>query len=119
MGAVNGASDAGVIRFTGYTVKDPFSGLDVPEYATVHVGPMRLAAGNGPAASARKVQVPGGELSLAALRADFPTDTVTFADGDVIEVYAGESAGTRWLVVEADRADQQTAYRVPVVAHPE
>lgn len=117
MGSANGASDAAVMRLTGNTVPDPFSGLDVPEFATVHVGPMRLAAGNGPSASARKVQVPGGELSLAALRADFPATTATFEDGDVIEVYAGESTGTRWVVVEAARADQQTAYRVPVVAY--
>ena len=117
MGATNGASDAAVMRLTGHTVPDPFSGLDVPEFATVHVGPMRLASGNGPSASSRSVQVPGGELSLAALRADFPAATATFEDGDVIEIYAGESTGTRWVVVEAARADQQTAYRVPVVAY--
>lgn len=117
MGAVNGGSDAVVKRFTGGEVVDPFSGLYGPAFVVVHSGPMRLAAGNGPAASSRSVSVPGGEVSLAALRADFPVSTPRFADGDVIEVVGGDNAGTSWLVVEADASDQVTAYRVPVVAY--
>jgi hypothetical protein len=52
--------------------------------------------------------------------AHLPHSTV-LRDGDLIEITAGELAGSVWHVVEADAADQQTARRVPVIAaeHPE
>lgn len=117
MGAENGGSDGRVKRLTGHTVKDPFTQLDVPEYAIIHAGPLRLASNSNGVGPSRVATVPGGEVALAARRADWPVAAPTFRDGDVIEINAGESAGTEWLIVEADRSDQQTAYRVPVIAH--
>lgn len=117
MGASNGGSDAIVKRLTGNHAPDPFTGLDVPEFAAFHTGPMRLAANSGGAGPSRTKTTPGGDVTLAVRRADFPAATPALQDGDVIEITAGESVGTSWLVVEADRADQQTAYRVPVIAY--
>lgn len=119
MGAANGGSDGFVERLTGHTRPDPFTQLDVPEYAQVHTGPMLLGSGNRGAGSTRTMNTPGGEVTLATRVAHFPAATAPFKDGDIIRVTAGESAGTSWVVVEADRADQETAYRVPVVAHTE
>lgn len=117
MGAANSGSDADVVRYTGTTKPDPFTGEDVPEYEPVHSGPMRLASASRGAGASRTVSTPGGEVTLATRVAHFPVATPPFKDGDIIRVTDGESAGTRWVVVEADRADQQTAYRVPVVAY--
>lgn len=117
MGAANGASDAVVRRRVPGGVIDPVAGVRVPGYEIVHDGPMRLTAASSSAGPSRTVTVPGGEVTVAARRADWPASTPRFQDGDVIEITAGESTGTQWLVVEADSADQKTAYRVPVVAH--
>ena len=114
MGSTNNGSDATVYRLTGRTIPGP-DGFDEPERVVVHSGPMRLCSGRG-AGPTRSKSVPGGEVSLAAREAHFPDATPTFRDGDLIRIDAGRSAGTWWLVVEADRADQQTAYRVPVMA---
>ena len=115
MGSTNHGSDATVYRLTGRTIPGP-DGLDEPERIVVHAGPMRLRSGRGGAGSSRSKSVPGGEVSLATREAHFPDATPTFRDGDLIHIDAGRSAGTWWLVIEADRADQQTAYRVPVMA---
>lgn len=109
MGSTNGGSDCRVWRLTD---------LDADNRSQVHEGPMRLAPGGSGAAPSRTVSTPGGEVALAARRADFPEATPDLLDGDLIEITAGRSAGSWWHVVEADRADQQTAYRVPVVAAP-
>lgn len=116
MGAVNLGSDAVVFRLFGLAPPDE-NGHEAPEYGVVHEGPMRLGGSDRGSSPTRTVAVPGGELALAARIAHFPAGTPPFEDGDLIDVTAGENAGTTWRVVEADRADQQTAYRVPVVAH--
>lgn len=115
MGSTDHGSDATVYRLTGRTIPGP-DGLDEPERVIVHAGPMRLRSGRGGAGPTRTKSVPGGEVSLATREAHFPAATPTFRDGDLIHIDAGRSAGAWWLVIEADRADQQTAYRVPVVA---
>ena len=115
MGSTNGGSDATVYRLTGRTIPGP-DGFDEPERIVVHSGPMRLRSGRGGAGPSRTKSVPGGEVSLATREAHFPDATATFRDGDLIHIDAGRSAGTWWLAIEADRADQQTAYRVPVMA---
>jgi len=116
MGAANGGSDARVKRFLGFGDPD-VTGHEAEAWATVHDGPMRLSGVRGGASPSRTETPPGGELQVAQRVANWPADTDTFQDGDVIEIYAGESAGTTWRVIEAARADQQTAYRVPVTAH--
>lgn len=114
MGSTNGGSDATVYRLTGRTIPGP-DGFDEPERVVIHSGPMRLRSGRGTGPTRTK-SVPGGDVSLATREAHFPAATPTFRDGDLIHIDAGRSAGTWWLVIEADRADQQTAYRVPVMA---
>ena len=114
MGSINGGSDATVYRLTGRTIPGP-DGFDEPERIVIHSGPMRLASNRG-VGPTRTKSVPGGEVSFATREAHWPDETPTFRDGDLIHIDAGRSAGTWWLVIEADRADQQTAYRVPVMA---
>ena len=116
MGATNAASDAAVLRFIGLAPPDS-EGYEAEEWATVHTGPMRLAGAERGASTSRTITTPGGEVQLAVRIAHFPIGTPPFEDSDLIEITAGQNAGTLWRVVEGDRADQQTAYRVPVVAH--
>ena len=116
MGAANLGSDAVVLRFLGFADPDEH-GHEEEEWLLIHSGPMRLAGVRGGASPSRNETPPGGELQVAQRIAHFPASTPTFDDGDLIEITAGESAGTTWRVIEAARADQQTAYRVPVTAH--
>lgn len=106
-------STATVSRATGRIEQDPTTGLEVPILAVVHTGRMRLATVRS---SSRAQSTPGGDVQLAVREAHFPASTAPFNDGDLIEITNGEAAGTFWHVVDSDRADQQTAYRVPVVA---
>ncbi|WP_394289503.1 DUF6093 family protein [Microbacterium sp.] len=117
MGAVNGGSSAVVKRFAGFEPPDE-KGHEAESWVVIHSGPMRLAGVRGGASPSRTETPPGGEVQVAQRIAHFPAGTETFEDGDVIEIVAGESAGSAWRVIEAARADQQTAYRVPVTAHP-
>lgn len=116
MGSSNGASDATVRRKTGRKVQSEATGLEVPEWATVHTGPMRLAGASRGASSERTYKVPGGEQRQAQREAHFPAAVDVIRDWDLIEITAGENKGTVWMVLEADFADQQTARRLPVVA---
>ena len=116
MGALNGGSDGIVRRFVGYAPPDP-KGYEAEEYETVHSGPLLLTGVSRGASPSKTSTAPGGEKEIASRVAKWPAATVAFEDGDLIEIAAGESAGTTWRVIESDRADRQTAYRVPVVAH--
>lgn len=108
-------SRATVRRPTSKTVQDETSGLEVPAWAVVLTGsPFRLRGTRG-GTSSRTLTVGGVEVTLAVREGHFPVGT-DLRDGDLIEVTAGENAGTVWRVVEGDSADQQTAYRVPIVA---
>lgn len=114
MGSTNGASDAVVMRPTGATTADP-DGFEVPEWATVYTGPFRLGGANAGSSGYRAVTVGAQELQLAVRVGHFPAGTPDLADGDLIEVTAGENAGLVLRIVEASAADQQTALRLPVV----
>lgn len=114
MGALNGASDGIVRRKTGRKVQDESTGLEVPEWADIHSGPFRLAGAERGSSGSRATRLPGGEIEIATRRADWPHDVDMLRDGDLIEVTAGENAGTVWKILEADFADQQTARRLPV-----
>lgn len=108
-------SRAVVMRKTGRTTQSETNGREVPEWAAVHVDvPFRLVGGTT-AGETRTVTVGGVELQLAVRRGDFPASLTDFADGDLIEITAGENTWSVWRIVEADWADQQTARRVPVV----
>lgn len=107
-------SRAAVMRKTWVTGPD---GYEVAEWAAVYVDvPFRLK-GKG----SRLVQVGGVEFSQADAEGHLPWPSDLLADDDLVEVTAGEWAGTVWRVVEAVKGDQRTARRFPVVevARPE
>lgn len=119
MGSTNGGSDAAVLRRTGRQIQNETTGLEEPEWATVHTGPMRLARAVSTLSSgSRRQEIPGGDMQLAARQAHFPAAVTVLLDDDFIDITDGENAGTVWRIVEADFADQQTARRLPVVAEP-
>lgn len=84
----------------------------------VHEGKLRLAGSERGVSSYRTASIAGVEVQVANRAAHFPiaARSAGFQDGDLIEVTAGENAGTVWRVVEADSADQKTALRLPVIA---
>lgn len=106
-------STATVRRMTGRTVQDESTGLEVPVWADVYTGPVRFVGG-----STRTVTIGGVEFQEATGRVDFPHDTTDLADGDLVDITAGEWAGTVLRIVEAVKGDQRTARRVPVVEVP-
>jgi hypothetical protein len=100
-----------VRRKTGQMVQNETTGEEVPEWEAVHTDlPFRLIHGRS-----RTVTIGGVEFEEATARGDMPSDTTDLADGDLIEVTAGEWADTVWRIVEAVKGDQMTARRVPVV----
>ena len=109
-------STATVRRKTGLMTQDESTGLEVPEWAAVYAGTMRFVGG-----STRTVTIGGVEFQEATGRADFPHDTTDLADGDLVDITAGEWSGPVLRIVEAVKGDQRTARRVPVVevARPE
>ena len=105
------------IRRLGAPVPDP----DDPEAQvdgwTVVVTdcPGRLAGSPRGGAGSRNVTVGGAEVTLAVREWHMPTWAPAPADGDLIEVTAGENAGVVLRVVEASGQDQATARRLPVI----
>lgn len=98
-----------VMRKTGdNTVVD---GFEVPEWEAVHVDePLRFVGG-----SSRRIEIGGIAFDEATGRADFRHNLTDLEDGDLIDLTAGEWAGSVLRVVEAIKGDQRTARRVPVV----
>ncbi len=98
------------------------SGDDVWSYTTPHVGtPFRLAGSTSGDGGSRSVTIGGVTYEKATAVGHLPADTTNLRDGDLIEVTAGEWAGSVFRIVEAVKKDQATARRVPVeeVARPE
>ena len=86
-------------------------GYDVDQWEYVHTDiPFRLVGGD-----TRRVSIGGVDFQEATGRGDFPWDTFDLADGDLIEITAGEWEGSVYRIVEAVKGDQRTARRVPVV----
>ena len=88
-------------------------GYEVPEWATAQTDvPFRLQGG-----STKTVTVGGVDFQEATAVGHLPAGT-QLADGDLLDITAGEWAGSVFRVVEAVKGDQQTARRVPVVEAP-
>lgn len=107
------ASTATIRRRTGTwtTVADrKVPGWQVVESAV----PMRLGGADRGASGSRTVATPGGDVETAVRVASFPHGK-RYADGDFIDITAGENAGLVLRIVDATSKDQATAYRVPVV----
>ena len=73
-----------------------------------------MSGANTGSSGTRTETTSAGEMQIALRIGHLPYDTENLADGDLIEVTAGEVAGTVWRIVEAEFADQQTARRIPV-----
>lgn len=103
-------SRVNVRRTTGRMVQSETTGRQVPQWRIVHADlPFRLKGGRS-----RTVTIGGVEFEEATAEGSLPADTLDLKDGDLLEVVAGEWAGTVWRVVEAVKGDQRTARRVPV-----
>lgn len=102
-----------VWRTTGRTEQDESTGLESPVWEIVYTGPMRLG-GSRNAATTRTESIGGVEVQRALRVAHFPASADTLADGDLVDITAGENAGTVLRIVEADWQDQATARRYPV-----
>lgn len=90
-------------------------GLEVPGYvAELSDLPGRLAANRG-AGQTRTITIGQTEVQVAVREWHCPAATVGLRNGDVLEVTAGDSAGTFLRVVETTSADQATALRLPVI----
>lgn len=88
--------------------------LEVDVWAAVHIDlPFRLDT--GASGGSRTVTIGGVEYQQATAVGHMPAGTVDLADDDLLEITAGEWAGTVVRIVEAVKGDQKTARRVPVV----
>ena len=102
-----------IYRKTDDTTTDE-NGWEIPVWEVVAYDvPFRLVGGD-----TRKVTVGGVDFQEATARGDFPWDTFDLADGDYLDITAGEWAGSVFRVVEAVKGDQRTARRVPVAEVP-
>lgn len=109
-------STATVRRPTGRTTQDEATGREVPVWAVVHTDvPFQYAGSSNGDGGTRRVEVGGVEFQQATGVGKFAHDLTDLADGDHVEITAGEWAGTVLSVVEAVKKDQATARRVPVV----
>jgi hypothetical protein len=106
-------SRATISRKTGRMVKDD-NGYEVPEWIVVATDvPMRLS-GMAANSSPYKTETPaGGIVNYAARVLHLPVSQSDLANDDLVEITAGENAGTIWRVIEATWQDQATARRVP------
>lgn len=112
-------STGAVRRKTGRMVQDETTGLEVPQWLTVHEDvPCRVAGLTRGASTSRTTEMGGVEITEAMRTLHLRYDIADLADGDLVEITAGELAGTAWEIQESDPAEQQTARRVAVVAVP-
>ena len=110
----NGGSDA-VVKRNDLANPVVVDGLKVPKWVVTHrllIG--RLAGARG-AAATRTVTVGQSEVQVAVRAWHCPATTTDLRDGDVLEIVAGENAGTFLQIVEATWQDQATARRLPVI----
>lgn len=99
------------VRRKGGTTTDPANGREAPAWTTVHADlPVRLAT----AGFTRTVNIGSVAYEMAAGVAHLPVSTTDIKADDHIEITSGEWAGEVYRVVDAVKADQKTALRVPV-----
>lgn len=109
-------STATVRRITDRTTQNEETGEEVPEWDVVYTGPFRLGGANRGSSGSRTEDIGGVEIEVATRVGHFPYTTDELADGDLIDVTAGENAGVVLRIIEAGWQDQATARRVPVVS---
>jgi hypothetical protein len=113
MGASNGASGVTIRRVTGTTTDA--DGYVVPVWSAIYAGPARLGGADRGGSGSTTRKVGDVETTVATRTAHLPADTTGIADGDLIEITAGENVGATFRIVEATWQDGATARRVPVV----
>lgn len=105
-----------VRRKTGKSAQDETSGKEAPVWDDVHTNiPFRLGGSNSGSAGSRTLHIGDGDIEVAVRVGHFRAATTDLADGDLVDITAGENAGLVLRIVEADWQDQATARRVPVV----
>jgi hypothetical protein len=116
MGAVNGGSDARVWRKSGLTARDQVSLREHQGFDQVGTDlvPVRVAGTAANSAPYRTLQ-PGVSQEQAARVIHFSAAFSDLCDGDVVELVAGQGAGTFWSLVDITWQDQATARRIPAV----
>jgi hypothetical protein len=103
-----------VRRLTGHMVQNEETGTETAEWAAVYEGPFRLDGGSSGDGGSRTVTIGGVTYEQATGVGHFPHDTTDLTDGDLVDVTAGEWQGAVFSIIEAVRADQKTARRVPI-----
>ncbi|MDF9718116.1 DUF6093 family protein [Nocardioides sp. ChNu-99] len=90
--------------------------LERPTWTTPHPDlPFRLDGTASSDSGSQRVRIGEYVFEGATNIGHVPALTRDLRDDDLIEVYAGEWAGTVWRVVKAVGADQKTARRLPLV----
>lgn len=109
-------SQCKIRRATGHTTQDEDTLEEVPVWTVTHAQlPFRLGGSDRGASTTRTISIGDDEYQQAVRVGNLPASTDNLADGDLIEVTAGENAGRVLRIVEASWQDQATARRVPVV----
>lgn len=105
-------SECTIRHKTGKTAQNETTGRVEPIWAVVYTGKCRVRGGR--TGTGYRVQTtPAGDRAVGVPEIHLPCDTTGVSGGDLIEITAGERAGTVWRVLNADAADQQSAYRLP------
>jgi len=104
-----------VLRRSGRSPQNESSGEQSPEWIVVHADlPFRLGTGSSADGGSRAVTIDGISFEEATGVGHLPATTSDLRDGDYIDVTSGEWAAFVCSVIEATRADQKTARRVPI-----
>jgi hypothetical protein len=116
MGAANSGSDVTIKRKSGNVAQNEATGVEAQSWTHILDSAARFSAFGGGGVGREKPLNPGGVVWEQADRTlSLPAAVTGLVDGDMVEVVAGEIAGTYWRILETARHDQMTAFRVPVV----
>lgn len=112
MGAENGGSTGTVRRRSGYA---KVNGISTAQWEDVHVDlPLRIAGSEKDGATIT-TEIGSTKVTRGVRTASVPACTSNLRDDDLIDITAGENAGTVVRIIEADWQDQATAKRFPIV----
>lgn len=98
-------------RDAGLAPQDPETGRQPRDWEVIHADLRCRLTGN----EARNVAAAGGEVDVPARILRVPWNTTGLADGDLIELTAGDATGLVLRIVEIAGSDQTTELRLPVI----
>lgn len=103
-------------RKTGHNVQNEETGVEEPQWTVVVSDcPFRLGVSRGFTPPSRKVTIGGIDTQVALRVGHFPSGQ-DLRDSDMVDITAGENAGTVWQIIEGDSADQLTARRASLIS---